>query len=93
MIVNYEQVFWGWEPTFLGTYTYLTYNLGRMKFKCRYRKIRCRYRLGPRGIHNLFSYKNAAENRESFKQGCIDADLIFVLLCFPHYKEGVASKM
>ena len=65
---------------FLGTYTYLIYNLGRMKFERRCRKIRCRYRLGPRGIHNLFSYKNVAKNWESFKQACIDDDLIFVRL-------------
>ena len=72
---------------------YLFDNLGRMKFERRCRKIRCRYRLGPRGIHNLFSYKNAAKNWESFKQACIDDDLIIVRLCFPHCKEGVAGKM
>ena len=62
------------------TKSYLTYNLGRMKTERRCRKIRCRYRFWQRGIHNLFSYKNAAKNWESLKQACIDDGLFCTTL-------------
>ena len=63
-----------------------------MKFECHRINFSWSYRLGPQGIHSLFSYRNAAKNWESFNQACTDDDLFMYDYVFPIKKKGWQAK-